>query len=382
MNTYKSAILVYRAVLFIALIAMIMYWVYKYIQDEDLCLVDYKSFNDDKNEENLPTLSICFHTPFIEEKFPKLESSRKEDSILSSALYAEYLQGKRSNFTNQFANITYNDIAINARTYLTRVKLIWNNGSFSEYSNFSLDLPIKFYTSFDGIAKNLVFKCFGTEVIKRYKNDINTVVTYYERDSVFGRFLNRPPGAFSSFQYTRQFLYSPTAYLPLYVEKINTTQNTLWHILTDMEILQRRNKRTDKCTDDWEFFDVLNAEKHIEYHGCRPPYLASSNKQIPICNTQRSIQESGYIYEVVIGKYLKKPCQSMTRITFDLNGENPAFPPADYEIGIGIFYPTQYKYIVQSQAVDGHSLIGNMGGYIGLFLGRNGLLYSSKYYAF
>ena len=373
MYAYKSAIIAYRALLFIALIAMIMYWVYKYIQDEDLCLVDYKSFNDDKNEENLPTLSICFHTPFIEEKFPKLKSSTKEDAILGSALYSEYLKGKRSNFTNQFANITYNDIAINARTYLTRVKLIWNNGSFSEYSNSSLDLPIQFYTSFDGIAKNLVFKCFGTEVIKKYKNDINTVVTYYERDSVLGRFLNQRAGAFSSFQYTRQFLYSPTAYLPLYVEKINTTQNTLWHILTDMEILQRRNKRTDKCTDDWEFFDVLNAEKHIEYHGCRPPYLASSNKQIPICNTQSSIHESGYIYEVVIGKYLKKPCQSMTRITFDLNGENQAFPPADNEIGIGIFYPALYKYIVQSQAVDGHSLIGNMGGYIGLFLGRNSL---------
>ena len=371
MYTYKSATLAYRAVCFIALIAMIMYWAYKYIKDEDLCLVDYKSFKDERNEENLPTLSICFNTPFIEENFPKLESITKEDSTLSSTLYSEYLQGKGSNFSDQFANITYNDIAINAKNYLTRVRVGWNNGSFSEYSNSSLHLPVRFYSSFDGIGRNDVFRCFGTEVIKRHKNDISTVVAYYEGDSVFGRFLNQHGGVFSYFQYAKQFLISPSAYVPLYVGVINMTQNTLWHQVTDMEILQRRNKRTDECTDDWESFDVLNAEKHMEYHGCRPPYLAALNKHIPICNTQRSLQESGYVYEVVIDKYLKKPCQSMTRIDFNLNVDNKAFPPADNEIGIGIHYPVQYKYIVQSQAVDGHSLIGNMGGYIGLFLGRN-----------
>ena len=37
--------------------------------------------------------------------------------------------------------------------------------------------------------------------------------------------------------------------------------------------------------------------------------------------------------------------------------------------GVGIVYPEQMKIISQSQAVDFHSLIGNIGGYIGLFLG-------------
>ena len=112
MHTYKLATIAYKVLCFIALIAMIMYWAYKYIKDEDLCLVDYKSFKDDRNEENLPTLTICFHTPFIEENFPKLESSTKEDSITTSTLYAEYLQGKGSNFSVQFANITYNDVCL------------------------------------------------------------------------------------------------------------------------------------------------------------------------------------------------------------------------------------------------------------------------------
>ena len=37
--------------------------------------------------------------------------------------------------------------------------------------------------------------------------------------------------------------------------------------------------------------------------------------------------------------------------------------------GIGIVHPEQMKIISQTQAVDFHSLVGNIGGYIGLFLG-------------
>ena len=37
---------------------------------------------------------------------------------------------------------------------------------------------------------------------------------------------------------------------------------------------------------------------------------------------------------------------------------------------ISISYPPMAKMITQSQAVDAHSLVGNIGGYIGLFLGK------------
>ena len=290
---------------------------------------------------------------------------------MSSTLYVEYLQGKRSNFRDQLANITYNDIVIDIKSYLTRVTIGWNNGTFTDYTKYSKSLPKRFYSSLDGFARNMFLKCYGLEVIKTFKKDIAIVYTYYEAESVLGRMFNLHGRVFSLFQYAKQILHSPSSYPILHVEENNRTQSTLMHHVTDMEILQRRNKRKDQCTYDWESFDVLNVEKHIEYHGCRPPYLATSSNHIGICKTQRSLQESVYVYEGVSDKYLKKPCQSMTRIDFSLNDKNIAFPPADNEIGIGIHYPLQYRHIVQSQAVDGHSLIGNMGGYIGLFLGSS-----------
>ena len=43
----------------------------------------------------------------------------------------------------------------------------------------------------------------------------------------------------------------------------------------------------------------------------------------------------------------------------------------------GISYPDEIKVITQSKEVDVHSLIGNIGGYIGLFLGKYYEKYSS-----
>ena len=44
---------------------------------------------------------------------------------------------------------------------------------------------------------------------------------------------------------------------------------------------------------------------------------------------------------------------------------------------LSVSYPNEWKIIRQSQAVDVHALIGNIGGYIGLFLGK---IYSTKYF--
>ena len=74
-------------------------------------------------------------------------------------------------------------------------------------------------------------------------------------------------------------------------------------------------------------------------------------------------------------KYLP-PCQEMPNIVY-----NHGIGNLDEKIGtleimenmdnivIVVTYPDKWKIITQSQAVDIHALIGNIGGYIGLFLG-------------
>ena len=60
------------------------------------------------------------------------------------------------------------------------------------------------------------------------------------------------------------------------------------------------------------------------------------------------------------------PCQVMPRITHDVaKGLNPM----NKEFWLNIQYPRRAKIVTQSPAVDTNALIGNIGGYIGLFLG-------------
>ena len=63
--------------------------------------------------------------------------------------------------------------------------------------------------------------------------------------------------------------------------------------------------------------------------------------------------------------YLPVPCQEIPDIPFkhfrSVNTQG---------FSIEVYYPKKVKFIKQARSVDVHSLIGNIGGYIGLFLGK------------
>ena len=135
--------------------------------------------------------------------------------------------------------------------------------------------------------------------------------------------------------------------------------------IRSVEILKRRNKRKEPCMKEWKYLDELSLKRHIEGIGCTAPYQ-EPYKQFPVCSTKKKIKESKYELSNIRNKYNYPPCQGMSKIDFELMD---GFPPIDDLFMFTIVYPEQVKIITQSRAVDGHSLIGNIGGYIGLFLG-------------
>ena len=63
-----------------------------------------------------------------------------------------------------------------------------------------------------------------------------------------------------------------------------------------------------------------------------------------------------------------QPCQEMPRIDF-VNNKGVNTFKGYFIVMLNIKYPQDAKIITQSRAVDVNALIGNIGGYIGLFLG-------------
>ena len=62
-------------------------------------------------------------------------------------------------------------------------------------------------------------------------------------------------------------------------------------------------------------------------------------------------------------------CRTMTNVDFQTKAID--FKHLGYQFILNVIYPDQLKIITQSKSVDIHSFIGNIGGYIGLFLGKH-----------
>jgi hypothetical protein len=137
-----------------------------------------------------------------------------------------------------------------------------------------------------------------------------------------------------------------------------------WFI-SDIEYLRRRNTRNKHCMTQWKTFDDMVWKKHIRRNGCRAPYdrpYGSFKK----CAKKEDIERSIFNFAAVGSKYYPKACQRISKIDFN---SYPRIVSGGY-LTVHVLYPTDFKIITQSKEIDGHALIGNIGGYIGLFLGN------------
>ena len=135
--------------------------------------------------------------------------------------------------------------------------------------------------------------------------------------------------------------------------------------INKVELVKRRNKPKNPCTQQWRNWDDVMFLKHIKDIGCAPLYY-NFRQGYPFCSTKNDSKRWYNIWTTLKNDADYLPCQQMPRIDFE---------PTQSVYGIkgsllvSIGYPEQAKIITQSRAVDFNALIGNIGGYIGLFLG-------------
>ena len=122
---------------------------------------------------------------------------------------------------------------------------------------------------------------------------------------------------------------------------------------------------------DWRYYDDFTLKEHIQTQGCLAPYQNSLN-HFSTCKTKEEIKKSVYDLTVVKNRFFPQPCQSLSKVEFkfvkaDQEGQGDEFV-------LDVSFPDQVKMITQSRSVDVHALLGNIGGYIGLFLGTKNQL--------
>ena len=137
--------------------------------------------------------------------------------------------------------------------------------------------------------------------------------------------------------------------------------------IVSLQTVIRRNKRNEPCARDWANHDNLLLQRHLEKVGCRAPYY-KSNLNFPICNTFEQMKKCHIDMWYLPKGYDIVPCQYIVKIPYRYS-KRPSLEKRK-RFKIVVTYPKNLQTVKHSQAVDFHSLIGNIGGYIGLFMGN------------
>ena len=362
----KSLQLMFKVLCLSAATGMVVYWFVKFQRNEDLSVIEYKSIAS-MDETILPHFTLCIRKPFINEALQNVSTDLSEEN------YLKYLRGEIPDTVDRrYQNINFDDVTINLEHYLRFLNITWRQ-EYTNSSNSSCADIIKcpFATlknNFNAfVSDNVLYKCFTMGVNKRYAPFVLSISLHFEprlRD-----LLNTCEGVYMPFHYPQQIIISPGG--EMIWDTPNKTTGTTLIQFSSVEVLKRRNKQNEPCILDWMHMDDLTLNKHIESVSCRAPYM-KSYKNMSICETQTQLHDS--IYEWKNDYKDWTPCQeisNMAHAAFHLPFTvKESSQLSSSSILLRIEYPNKIKFITQSRMVDIQALIGYIGGYIGLFLGK------------
>ena len=318
----------FKALCMITVFVMMTYWLYKYTNDDDVCLVDYKPIKQAKDIQ-FPEVSLCFQYP--------------------------------GPLNQKVSSINFTRVSVNMTNFYLQTFVVWKNGSGALVKNTT---P---YPTFSGFKYGSFLKCFSVDIAEFNWSEVKFITHVYKISLYEKYFHPSAGGVIARIHQPNQFLLTDDA--QHLSSKMNASDGvSLAILMTSLEVLKRRNKRREPCVENWNSFDEMLTNQHFEEHGCSPPYF-EPNEHFQVCSDPKKIEDSRFEVSRIRSKpSFYPPCQGMSKIDYDYFDD--IIPTSKGQLKIMIGYPEQVKIISQSQAVDVHTIIGNIGGYEGLFLGN------------
>ena len=347
---------------------MVGFWFYKYIvEDRDIGVVDYIPLAD-ANDIKFPAVSLCFGSPFLTQKLSEISSN------VTYKTYYDFLAGNTHD--DLHSQIDYTNVTVDLGQYFHTSNVQWLNDTY----DYKVDGSTSHHEVFSGFKTAAFIKCFMIKYEGTDQRKIKHVKFIYNKTRLLEDWYNIEmvnTGIYIVVHYEGQFFLAnefnfDNNYFYL-DEQIDTRIR-----INKFEILKRRNSRRTKCLEGVESYDDMIIDKLLLRNRCRPPYLKShgiikNHRYYPKCDTKKKIGstkvEIGTRQKMEVSKACHRASEILTEIkpslrtTRDRNRRYPYW-------SLLIRYPEEVKIITQSKEVDVHSLIGNIGGYLGLFLGR------------
>ena len=369
-NRYCFKVLryIFSLACFSAAFGMTIFWCYRFWKDEDLCLVDYLPYEKAVDIPDL-TVSVCFRYPFIE--------SRLRTHNTTSDEYVDFLHGTA--YRTGLEHIEFEDVTLKPKDFYLGDSLLWMNGTemHGNYPNHVNKLP---RLTFAGTySYGTPIKCYGLSLpnkkVKWGYFALNT--TIMPNSTVHPDSPNDPGNCvkklFIAFHIADQMILSHQRIDEVCIQNTIDMERVVDIRITNLEILRRRNKRETPCITDYQNYDLTVINELFDKMGCRSLYMQST-RNLSICDiTKHEFHPNDFDMDY-IHDHLMQPCMSVGDIsyrlvytTYDVNGDNTWELPNRF--WLSLTPPGMVKVINQVKDVDIQTVIGNAGGYVGLFVG-------------
>ena len=359
----------FKVICLLSTFVLIVRGINRYLEDNDVTKIDTPSYTNNQMDI-LPAMSLCFNQSFEDSTFARLGLN------VTGHNYVKFLVGYH--FDKSMLDIKYDDVTTNLSDYMIFYGLAFTNGT--TLNNFDKERPNnawKVYSSFSWVNWGRFVKCFTLEV-----TDVNVEVVSWVFDrSIFPNGIRPRVKEFSVvFHYPNQILDSINTITRQWSPKTEDQNYYMDFNVLGMNVFRQRYKpKLDNCIKDWRNYDAIMQEKHIHKIGCKAPYQKTIHDW-PICDSQEKMRETMY----PIQRGLTSPCRTVENIdvqkieTDAVNlGPEQQFHKMEihgkyWKQWFGVtysFFSDKFTMKINKKEMDFESLVGYIGGYVGLFAG-------------
>ena len=360
---WKSAHKFFKLICICVTLGLIIWCSYEFHKNEDICEVIFKKFLDD-DDSDYPVLTFI-----VPNRFNETLLKRYGKGITPEA-YRHFLVGHF--WSEKLPELNYSEVSMKLEDYLIE-SCVYTSIQSRYYGYCRNDTRIEtqdFYGS----------KSFMLHVPK---NKPMYSVAVKLRKSIFKDNVRPASGQFMIMvSHPNKMFSALSSSLDTWPARNNQSSKifNMRFLLKGMEVLQRRQKKHKPCYESGNFDELIMSEI-IETAGCRPSYWSINSLQ-PICKSQTSFQAilNAHLDQVSRNNKTKQyitPCSDIEKLQIeyveeDVHQESDAISNKDNDDWFMIEFIIQinkFKEIRQIRKYSVQSLVGNLGGYIGLCLG-------------
>ena len=351
----------FKIICILATFLFMVIWVHTFLLNEDTTTIEKRPFLRTKTDK-IPVLSLCF-----EQSFEGMDFSGIGDG-LTRQKYLKYLMGKE--FDVRFLKIDYYDISTNISDFILSYNVNFINDTVLRDITYNVSFNKPYHTG-NVLSWGTIKKCFGIEITDPKVTDL---IINMKRN-IFPNNIRSSEGGFvSRFHYPGQIVKSDRTDKREWEKRDNLTNFNMLFTLNAMGAnIHRYKSRYDNCVQNWTGYDNLMIQNHINRIGCKSP-LFGKEYNGTLCTNE--IDHHNAYFKTNKLRDTKPPCQEIDFVDYGVIEKTAPtkkkFNGKNHENYVSMKFRIQnshYTAVVQNRAVDFQSLIGYVGGYIGLFTG-------------